>query len=216
MIDLSTFGLFLLAVTVLMVSPGPNMAFVLSHGAAHGWRGGFAAALGIGAADLLHSLFAASGMTAVIAAWPHSFDVIRSLGAIYLLWLAVQAFRSGRATSSRTPLEHAVAHTSMWRIFRMALLNCLLNPKALLFFMVFLPQFVDARRGSVALQMLILGLTLAMIATLFNTLLGALSARVSALLHRPRGARWPSLLLGSVLLGLAVRLLLMDRGPVHA
>jgi threonine/homoserine/homoserine lactone efflux protein len=209
MIDLSTFGLFLLAVTVLLASPGPNMAFVLSHGAAHGWRGGFAAALGIGAADLLHSLFAASGMTAVIAAWPHSFDIIRSLGAIYLLWLAVQAFRSGGTT-----MAHAVAQTSKWRIFRMAMLNCLLNPKALLFFMVFLPQFADARRGSVPLQMLTLGLTLAVIATLFNTLLGAGSARVSALFQRPGSNRWPSLLLGSVLLGLAARLLLMDRGLV--
>ena len=101
MISLATLALFLLAVLALFLSPGPNMAFVLSHGVAHGPRGGFAAALGISSADLVHTLFAATGVTALVAAWPPSFDLLRYAGALYLLWLAWQALRSGSAAGRR-------------------------------------------------------------------------------------------------------------------
>ena len=93
MVALSTLSLFLLAVLVLMLSPGPNMAFVLSHGMALGPRGGLAAALGIAAADLVLTLLTASGVTALLAAWAPMFDLLRYLGALYLLWLAWQAWR---------------------------------------------------------------------------------------------------------------------------
>ena len=207
MIGLATLSLFLLAVLALFLSPGPNMAFVLSHGVAHGPRGGFAAAIGISAADLVHTLFAATGVTALVAAWPPSFDVLRYAGALYLVWLAVQALRSGglRMGAQAQP-------AGFGRIVRMALLNNLVNPKALLFFMVFLPQFVDPSRGSVPLQLVQLGVVLSMAALAFNTLLGACSGQIGRWLHnRPGAARFQSGLLAAVMLGLAVRLLLLDR-----
>ncbi|WP_432729510.1 LysE family translocator [Variovorax sp. W6] len=207
MIGLATLSLFLLAVLALFLSPGPNMAFVLSHGVAHGPRGGFAAAIGISAADLVHTLFAATGVTALVAAWPPSFDVLRYAGALYLVWLAVQALRSGglRMGAQAQP-------AGFGRIVRMALLNNLVNPKALLFFMVFLPQFVDPSRGSVPLQLVQLGVVLSMAALAFNTLLGACSGQVGRWLHdRPGAARFQSGLLAAVMLGLAVRLLFLDR-----
>lgn len=207
MIGLATLSLFLLAVLALFLSPGPNMAFVLSHGVAHGPRGGFAAAIGISAADLVHTLFAATGVTALVAAWPPSFDVLRYVGALYLVWLAVQALRSGglRMGAQAQP-------AGFGRIVRMALLNNLVNPKALLFFMVFLPQFVDPSRGSVPLQLVQLGVVLSMAALAFNTLLGACSGQIGRWLHnRPGAARFQSGLLAAVMLGLAVRLLFLDR-----
>ncbi|MDR6523787.1 MULTISPECIES: LysE family translocator [Variovorax] len=207
MIGLATLSLFLLAVLALFLSPGPNMAFVLSHGVAHGPRGGFAAAIGISAADLVHTLFAATGVTALVAAWPPSFDVLRYAGALYLVWLAVQALRSGglRMGAQAQP-------AGFGRIVRMALLNNLVNPKALLFFMVFLPQFVDPSRGSVPLQLVQLGVVLSMAALAFNTLLGACSGQIGRWLHsRPGAARFQSGLLAAVMLGLAVRLLFLDR-----
>jgi threonine/homoserine/homoserine lactone efflux protein len=207
MIGLATLSLFLLAVLALFLSPGPNMAFVLSHGVAHGPRGGFAAALGISAADLVHTLFAATGVTALVAAWPPSFDVLRYAGALYLAWLAVQALRSGGLRMG------APAQTvGFGRIVRMALLNNLVNPKALLFFMVFLPQFVDPASGSVPLQLVQLGAVLSMAALAFNTALGACSGQVGRWLQRrPGAARFQSGLLAAVMLGLAVRLLFLDR-----
>jgi threonine/homoserine/homoserine lactone efflux protein len=207
MIGIATLSLFLLAVLALFLSPGPNMAFVLSHGVAHGPRGGFAAAIGISAADLVHTLFAATGVTALVAAWPPSFDVLRYAGALYLVWLAVQALRSGGQRQN----AHAQP-AGFGRIVRMALLNNLVNPKALLFFMVFLPQFVDPARGSVALQLVQLGVVLSMAALAFNTLLGACSGQVGRWLQRRPGAeKFQRTLLALVMVGLAIRLLMLDR-----
>ncbi|MDQ0042418.1 LysE family translocator [Variovorax boronicumulans] len=208
MIGLATLSLFLLAVLALFFSPGPNMAFVLSHGVAHGPRGGFAAAIGISAADLVHTLFAATGVTALVAAWPPSFDVLRYAGALYLVWLAVQALRSGGGLRVGAKAQSA----GFGRIVRMALLNNLVNPKALLFFMVFLPQFVDPSRGSVALQLVQLGVVLSVAALAFNTLLGACSGQVGRWLQRRPGAeKFQRTLLAVVMIGLAIRLLMLDR-----
>jgi threonine/homoserine/homoserine lactone efflux protein len=208
MIGIATLSLFLLAVLALFLSPGPNMAFVLSHGVAHGPRGGFAAAIGISAADLVHTLFAATGVTALVAAWPPSFDVLRYAGALYLVWLAVQALRTGGALRVGAQAQPA----GFGRIVRMALLNNLVNPKALLFFMVFLPQFVDPSRGSVALQLVQLGVVLSVAALAFNTLLGACSGQVGRWLQRRPGAeKFQRTLLALVMVGLAIRLLMLDR-----
>jgi threonine/homoserine/homoserine lactone efflux protein len=211
MISLATLALFLLAVLALFLSPGPNMAFVLSHGVAHGPRGGFAAALGISSADLVHTLFAATGVTALVAAWPPSFDLLRYAGALYLLWLAFQALRS----NAGLPAGARVQPSAFARIVRMAFLNNLVNPKALLFFMVFLPQFVDPSRGSVPLQLVQLGVMLSAAALAFNTLLGACSGQVGRWLQRRPGAeRFQRGLLALVMVGLAIRLLLLDRPSV--
>ncbi|RZL89814.1 MAG: LysE family translocator [Variovorax sp.] len=207
MIDFTTLSLFLLAVLALFLSPGPNMAFVLSHGIASGPRAGIAAGLGIAGADLVHTLCAATGVTALIAAWPPSFDLLRHAGAAYLLWLAWQALRAGDARP-RAPTDRA----GFARVVRMAWLNNLVNPKALLFFMVFLPQFVDPTRGSVPLQLVVLGLTLSLAGLAFNSALGACSGQIGRSLQRRRGAAgFQRGLLATVMVGLALRLLLIDR-----
>jgi threonine/homoserine/homoserine lactone efflux protein len=207
MIEAHTLLLFLLAVLTLLLSPGPNMAFVLSHGFAHGWRGGLAAALGIALADLILTVLTASGITALVAVWPPSFDLLRGAGALYLAWLALQALRKpGQAAIG------ARSQGSLGAILRRGLLNCLLNPKALLFFMVFLPQFVVAAHGHIALQLTLLGAVLSLTALLFNMVLGAFSGRIGAFLaHRPQASRWQGRVLAGVLLALALRLLLLDR-----
>ena len=205
--DTGTLPLFVLAVLALFASPGPNMAFVLSHGLAHGVRGGFAAAIGISAADLVHTLCAATGVTALVAAWPPSFDVLRYAGALYLLWLAWQALRPGAARGKVQAQPAGFA-----RIVRMALLNNLVNPKALLFFMVFLPQFVNPAHGHVTLQLLVLGVLLSVMALVFNTVLGAFSGQIGRRLQaRPGAAGFQRGLLAFVMAGLALRLLFLDR-----
>lgn len=207
MIDGHTLLLFLLAVLALFLSPGPNMAFVLSHGVALGPRAGFAAGLGIAAADLVHTLCAATGITALVAAWPPSFDLLRYAGALYLLWLAWQALRSGDAR-----LQARADAADFARVVRMAWLNNLVNPKALLFFMVFLPQFVAPSRGSVPLQLMLLGIALSLAGLVFNTVLGACSGQIGRWLQRRRGAAgFQRGLLATVMVGLAVRLILIDR-----
>ena len=207
MIEPGTLWLFLVAVLALFLSPGPNMAFVLSHGIALGPRAGFAAGLGIAAADLLHTLCAATGVTALVAAWPPSFDLLRYAGALYLLWLAWRALRSG---SAHLPAQ--AGRAGFAQVLRSAWLNNLVNPKALLFFMVFLPQFVDPARGSVPAQLALLGVTLSLAGLLFNTVLGACSGMIGRWLQHRRGAAgFQRGLLATVMVGLALRLLLIDR-----
>lgn len=207
MISLATFLLFCGAVLAMLVTPGPNMAFLLSHSAAYGPRGGLAVASGIGVADIIMTLLTATGVTAIIAAWPPAFDVLRYAGALYLLWLAFKAVR--------TPVHAMVAgelQTSMRKVFARAVAGSLINPKPLLFFMVFLPQFVDLQRGPVHLQIITLGLTLTGLAFAFHAVLGVFAGEMGRLIARnPRAANAQRWLLGGVLGDLALRLLFTER-----
>lgn len=207
MISSETLGLFLLSVSLLLLSPGPNMAFLLSYSTLQGPRGACAVAIGIALADVMLTLLTAGGVTAMLLAWPPMFDGLRLAGAAYLLWLAYKAWRSGGLMALAV-----VPQRSGRDIVRMAMLNSLLNPKALLFFMVFLPQFVDARLGQVGWQLCQLGGVLTVLAFVFHAVLGSLAASVSGwLVRQPGFAVWQGRVLAVVLLGLATRLLLMQR-----
>ncbi|MCY1200126.1 Leucine efflux protein [compost metagenome] len=207
MIALTTLSIFAAAVMLLLLSPGPNMAFVMAHGITYGPRGGVATALGIAVADLILTVLTATGITALVMAWAPAFDLIRYAGAAYLLWMAVKALRQPLALK-----EAVVTQASLRSVFVRAMLNSLLNPKALLFFMVFLPQFVDPGKGGVARQLLVLGLVLTVIATVFHALLGAAGGTVRRFLSRhPKAATMQSRGLAAVLVLLALRLVLTSR-----
>ena len=205
-----TLLLFVVAVLGLMVSPGPNMAMVVSQSLSHGVRGGIVSAAGIFVADLIMTLLVCAGIATLAAAWPPSFDTLRYLGAGYLAWLAFNALRRRTTGLPGNPRE-----TSRGNAFRDSTLVSLLNPKALLFFLVFLPQFVDPHRGAVTMQLLILGLTLSCVALAFHALLGVFSGHVASVFHEQAGSmRWLDRLQAGVLLGLAIRLLFLER-PTH-
>ena len=207
MVDPSTLWVFAGAVLLLMMSPGPNMAFVIAHGASYGWRGGVAAALGIGAADLVLTTITAAGLTAVIAQWPPSFDLIRAAGAFYLLWMAYQAIRA-----PATLPTHSAIQASLGSVFVRSMLNSLLNPKALLFFMVFLPQFVDRSSSHVTQQLIMLGVVLTLIAIAFHAVLGVLGGAIRGLASRSgRTQRWQSRGMATVLVLLAIRVAFTSR-----
>jgi threonine/homoserine/homoserine lactone efflux protein len=173
-----TFLLFLGAVMILLITPGPNMAFVLTSGAAYGWRGGVVAAAGIGAVDLIFTLVCAFGLAGLLSAYPAAFDAIRWAGAAYLIYLAVNCIRSAGREKASGVIQ---AEPSRWAIFVRGLASNIANPKAILFFLVFIPQFIDARHGSVFVQFVLLGSALAVIGTLFHGSLGALGAAGAAL-----------------------------------
>jgi len=207
MVSLDTLPVFFLAVILLLLSPGPNMAFVLSQAIARGWRGGLMAAAGITIADLSLAVLTATGVTALVASWPPSFDLIRYAGAVYLLWLAFKTLRGGGLGALNGGEQLPLA-----RILFSATLNSLLNPKALLFFMVFLPQFVQPERGHVGWQLIQLGVMLALTATVFHAVLGVFGAAIHRrLASTGRWAKVQSLGLATVLTALAVRLALLSR-----
>ncbi|MBM9489612.1 LysE family translocator [Pseudomonas sp. ICBG1301] len=207
MIDLATLAVFSGAVLLLLLSPGPNMAFVISHGVSYGWRGGVASSLGICVADLLLTVLTATGLTALVASWPPAFDLIRYAGVIYLLWLAYKTLQK------KASLDLAqVRHVRLGHVFVQAMLNSLLNPKALLFFMVFLPQFVRPEAGSIAIQLLVLGCVLTLIAGVFHGLLGMFGGALSRFFAGAgQSARLQQWGLATVLMLLAARLAVMSR-----
>lgn len=207
MIDLQTLLLLCGAVMLLLFTPGPNMAFVMSHGFTYGWRGGLAVALGIGAADILLTILTATGVTGLVAAWPPSFDIIRYLGAVYLLWMAWKALQVSKL--GKSVIDNKV---SLRAVFVRATLNSLLNPKALLFFIVFLPQFVAPAKGEIAQQLIVLGLVLTLIALVFHAVLGACGGTLSRWFAGKQGVgKLQSRLLAGVLTLMAVRLMVMSR-----
>ena len=211
MISGTTLLLFLGSTLALFLSPGPNMAFVLSHAVAMGPRGGLAVALGIGIADVVLTVLTATGVAGLAVAWPPAFDLLRLGGAAYLLWMAWNAWRHpGQLKVTQTGAQ------SWLDVCRRSALNSLLNPKALLFFLVFLPQFVEPTDTPVGLQLALLGSVLTLASVLFHGLLGVVGGRLAqAMSHRlaqyPALAQTQGRLLAAVLAALAFRLLLTQR-----
>jgi threonine/homoserine/homoserine lactone efflux protein len=145
----STLALFALAAIALIAIPGPNMLFVVAQSLGSGRRAGYAAALGLLTGTLIYVAATAAGVAALIASSALAFDALRYLGAAYLIYLGVKAWRT-RDTPVRFGIRTGHA-------YRQAIVVQLLNPKVALFFLAFLPQFVDPQRGPVATQVLVLG-----------------------------------------------------------
>ena len=146
-------GLFIAASALLAIAPGPDVIYVLTRGIAQGRRAGLAAALGFASGCLFHTALAALGIAALIRSSPMAFDVVRYAGAAYLVWIGIQALRHRSAFS----IEAASDARSLATIYKQSVVGNILNPKVTLFFLAFLPQFVDAQAGNVALQMALLG-----------------------------------------------------------
>lgn len=205
--SLETLLLFVVASFSLLVSPGPNMALVVSQGMANGSRGGVAVAFGIVIADLVLTVLITAGVAAILAAWSPLFDVLRFAGAAYLIRLAFISWRK-----RRTEALPSATLQSTWSIVRMSVITSLFNPKALLFFLVFLPQFVEPARGGLASQLFALGLVLTTLAFAFHATLGILSAKVRDWAGG-KGASivWLDRMQALVYFAIAVRLLALTR-----
>jgi threonine/homoserine/homoserine lactone efflux protein len=162
MLPLSSIIVFLLAALGLLLIPGPAVLYIVTRSVAQGRKAGLASVLGIELATLCHSMAAAFGLSAILLASALAFDVVKYLGAAYLVYLGI------RTILSRTP-SHASDNSpppSLSQMFRKGFLVNLLNPKTALFFYAFLPQFVDPARGSSILQILSLGALFVLLATI--------------------------------------------------
>jgi threonine/homoserine/homoserine lactone efflux protein len=146
-------ALFLVASALLAIAPGPDIVYVLTRGIAQGRKAGLAAALGFAAGCIFHTLLAALGVAALIRSSPLAFDLVRYAGAAYLVWIGIQALRH-RASFAMAEGGEARA---LLTIFRQSVIGNALNPKVTLFFLSFLPQFVNAQAGHVGWQMGLLG-----------------------------------------------------------
>ncbi len=199
--------LFLLSSVAITVMPGPDNLQVIARGASQGRKAGLAAAAGFASGCLFHTTLAALGLAAVLQSAPAAFQAIRWLGAAYLVWLGVQALRSKGGVGPSVSAQAAAA--DLWQGVRQSVLANMLNPKVTLFFVVFLPQFVDAQAGHAALQMLLLGgVFMAQTIVVFG-LYGWCAAALGGWMRRtPRASLWLDRVSGCIFIGLGLRVAL--------
>lgn len=185
LLDLGVLPGFLIAVLVILVAPGPDMAFMVASGLNGGRRGATRAAFGITTGVTVYVLLTAAGLGAVLAAAPTAVNVIRLAGAAYLGYLALSTWRAAGADLEPQSDQQATSH-----IFRRGFLVNLSNPKIALFFTAFLPQFLGDVIGNPALQLLMLGLVLQLLGLLVDLIVGyAAGTMREQVLQRPKVRR---------------------------
>lgn len=206
MIDPVVLLAFIPAALALNLTPGADMMFCFGQGLRAGARPAIAASAGVAAGGMVHVAVAGLGLSAVIAAVPWAFDVIRWVGVGYLLYLAWGAFRHGAVPSGQDRVATA-------RAFRSGLYVNLTNPKVILFVLAFIPQFVDPAAGPILIQFLIFGAILSAGGFLINGLVGVFAGGAGRMLTgSPRAGRVLGYISGTVFAGLALRLAILERG----
>jgi threonine/homoserine/homoserine lactone efflux protein len=208
LIPLDTWLLFCLACAALAATPGPNMLFLVSRTLAQGRAAGFVSLAGTSTGFALHALAAAFGLSALLAAVPLAYEVVRWAGAIYLAWLAIVTWRAG---DERAPGAAATLAAPM-QMYRQGLLTAVLNPKVAVFQLALFPQFVDPARGSVLLQSLVLAVTQLVIVVAGDSVcVFATTGLRRWFAGRPGWSRWSRRALASVFAALAARLAIQTR-----
>ncbi|MBB3591855.1 threonine/homoserine/homoserine lactone efflux protein [Rhizobium sp. BK529] len=200
---------FLTAAVLLNLSPGPDMAFILGHTIKSGTRAGFSAVFGIWTGACMHVLLAAFGLSAILAASAIAFSAVKWIGAIYLVWLGIQALRS----KGEGGFVRAAGETLGWRrIYRQGVLVSLLNPKVAIFFLAFLPQFVVEGAGPAWLQLAVHGGLIIVVAFFIEPPLILAGGRLANLFKRNvKIGLWLDRGLGALFVTLGVRLALTTR-----
>jgi len=203
---LIAFGLVALG---LVITPGPNMIYLVSRSLSQGPRAGLVSLIGVGLGFIIYMLLAAFGITAIFVAVPYAYDALRLAGAGYLLYLAWQALKPG----GRSPFElRELPQDGPHKLIFMGLMTNLLNPKAAMLYLALLPQFVDPGRGSVLLQSVLLGSLQIVISLTVNGIIAATAGSISSFLAQsPRWLMLQRWLMGTVLAGLAVNMLRESR-----
>ena len=208
MLPLDTWLLFCLACVALVATPGPSAVYLVSRTLAHGRAAGFVSLFGTSSGFALHALAAAFGLSALLAAVPLAYDVVRWAGAAYLAWLAVATWRARDEDGPDAP----TADLPSAQLYRQGMLTALLNPKVALFQLAFFPQFVTPANGSVLAQSLLLAATQLAIVVAGDSLFVFAAASVRRWFSmRPGWGRWMRRALAGVFGALAARLVWQER-----
>ena len=206
MIDFATLATFVAVVIGLFLVPGPAVLLVLTRTAKGGRRVGIATGAGIATGDLVHTLLAAVGLSALLMTSALAFGVVKLCGAGYLLWLGVRAFLEKPAAAVADPGRAAPPAVSASRAFWQAVPAEVLNPKTALFFLAFMPQFVHAERGHALAQFLVLGLVFVAMSLAYSSTLACAIRPIGRLVGRLGWLqRWKGKLIGAIFITLGVR-----------
>ncbi|MBU0752917.1 MAG: LysE family translocator [Gammaproteobacteria bacterium] len=207
LLTLPQLSAFLAAAVLITLAPGPDNLMVLSLGIARGRRAGIAFGLGCALGCLSHTALAALGISALIAASAGGFMALKLAGGAYLVWLGIQAIRQARPTGASTP---ALPNESTTRLFTKGLIANAINPKVVLFFLAFLPQFVATEHGGAAWQTAQLGLAFTLQAALIFGTIGWFAGGIGRWLgRRPHTGTWLDRIAGAIFILLGLRLMLV-------
>jgi len=210
--DTATLLAYLAAAAVLVIIPGPGTAWIVAQTVAGGTARGVRAGLGLETATLIHALAAGLGLSAVLATSALAFEVLKYAGAAYLIWLGIKAWRNGDAKDATEDAMPASARETKNHVYWRSVMTGVLNPKVALFFLAFLPQFVHPERGMVWLQFLVLGALLSLIGFTNSLVLSIAIGRFGKSLSRTeRFARWRQRTIGTLFIGLGLRLAVQQR-----
>jgi len=203
-----TVVLFMAAALAVNMTPGPSIAYVMSRSFGQGRTAGLVSALGLGTGSLLHAIAATLGLSAIVAYSPMVYAVIKYLGAAYLVYLGVDLLRRRRVRIA----DDGPTGLPLSGVYWQGVLTEILNPKIALFFLSFLPQFVDPVRGSVAGQTLFFGLVFHVTGVPINMLVAVAGSAIAVWFSRnPLFEQIRNWLSSIVLIGLGVRLALSER-----
>src|SRR5450830_347997 len=200
--------LFLAAAMMLTLAPGPDNIYVLTRGIAQGRKAGLVAALGFSSGLFFHTLLAVLGFAAIIKAYPAAYHALQYAGAAYLVYLGIRTLLAAKTAMS---LEAGAAQLSLSRIYWQSVIANILNPKVTLFFIAFLPQFVNVHAGHVAWQMLLLAVVFILQALAIFSAIAFFSGIVGAYFQRQaRAALYLNRLAGCAFVGLGIRIALPE------
>jgi len=204
MIDTTNLIAFILLAFGMVLTPGPNMIYLISRSISQGPGSGLISLGGIALGFVFYVFCAAFGITALLFAVPYAYDALRLGGAAYLLWLAWQAVRPGASSPFHV---RELKHDGPRKLFAMGFLTSLLNPKIAMFYLALLPQFIDPAAGSVLAQSIILGFIQIIVSVSVNTLITFAAGGIAIFLRtRPFWALVQRWLMATMLAGFAVRM----------
>jgi threonine/homoserine/homoserine lactone efflux protein len=208
MIPLTALPLFLLASWALNIAPGPDMLYVIARSASQGRRAGLVSASGIAVGSLIQASLVALGLAGILAAVPLAYEIVKFVGAAYLIYLGLRALLSRRHTLTSPQVEQS----ALWRVFAQGVITNVLNPKVALFFLAFLPQFTSPAYGSVPLQIITLGLIFDVSGTFVNVIVALLAGSLGGWLKsHARASKVLNWLTGGIFIGLGIRLAFLQR-----
>jgi len=204
--------MFAAACLVMVLTPGPNMIYLISRSICQGRKAGVTSLLGVVAGFFVHMLAAAIGLTAVFLAVPLAYEALKWAGALYLLWMAWQAVRPG----ARSPFEaRELLPDAPSRLVLMGFLTSVLNPKVAMFYLSIFPQFISPEHGSLFIQSILLGLTQISVSFTVNLLIALFASGIAVwFVRNPLWMAVQRYVMGGVLAALAVRLMLEQRKTV--
>ncbi|MCA9837781.1 MAG: LysE family translocator [Trueperaceae bacterium] len=201
MFDAASLALFVTATLALLLAPGPAVLYIVARSLEQGRMAGFISTLGVGLGSLVHVLFAAFGLSALLMQSVLAFSFIKYLGAAYLIYLGIKTLSRKAEVSKVQPLKVM----SYGQIFRQGIVVNILNPKTALFFLAFLPQFVNPARGSVILQILTLGMIFVIMAIMSDSMYAVIAGTARQLLSgNILAARVQKYLAGTIYIALGI------------